>query len=762
MPEGGDVRFTASQTSFKSGRLSPKLFNRVDTKQYRDGASIMQGFRPISEGAAEVIRGRRFINEELYSPVIGFRDSNVISTAFNGNQVAVVLFTNTFNRLAAYIYRYPYTFGTGVEIELVAANSGPTINANKIDYALVDNSIILTDFNGKVAPIVLSFNSDGTFKEQFFLPQRLNNLTVPYGKFRDEPVQIGNMNTGNRTVDLTSTDPDVVDILQGKRYYYAEALGYRKNEGDNRTYNFIASNFYTYQEEIPNGVRVKYSAAYVVEEQNFGDPVEKVEEESLIFANVSEFTVWATDIWGPDNWFKTVTTHEGRLVFGGLPEEPLTLVGSEAGEQFNLNRLSIADTGSDIYRATDASDIKPTDPYLFTISADEDSEITSLQTTSELFIGTDRREYIATGGDTILSALSVQIKPYTSQGVFPLSTELMGNVVCYIDQPRKKLFQFKFNEANGSFLSDELSIIFNDLLEDDRIRQIRWAPHIKTMFVLTDKEILYGIVYDPSTETQAFYETLQTGVTSICYIAAREEIAGETHHRGDHLLMFVREKGLMSYEQLFFEKGVNESAVKEDRLDANRYFYLEDVYDIKRVGANDYTINGEQLVPNDDKFPIDLLLKPVQVPFVAVNLDTGKNVAIDSLEPDGVSGFFLIDHPDINGASRILVGNYPATKTLATMPVEDGQQFGTAQMGIKRVEELGIRFYKSYSYEISSNGQSWQNVRVADSEGNARTGRKESKFSGNPDYDFRVYIRQTKPEPLTVLGINMRGVSNDG
>jgi hypothetical protein len=712
----------------------------------------MQGFRVIPEGGASVITGKRWINEGAYNPAVGFDETKMISFTVNGIQKTAVIVSNTFNQVDMYLYTYPYTHGTEVIVPLIAA--GPTeFRPELFDYVVEDNYLVLTHFNGKYLPRYLKFNADTGAYEASFQQDPIEPEIQAYGKFREEEVTIGNFTPIQNTVDLTSTNPDVVALLQESRFIYAEALGSRVNPGDNRTYNFVASNYYAVTGNIANGVQAVAKQAYNENGTYF---------ETLTFAGVTTFKTWARNLWGPGNYPKTVTSHEGRVVFGGCPENPLSLSGSSVNNLFNYNHIGYAPSGSDVYLSS-AKDPLPTDPYLFTISADDDSEITALRTANDLFVGTDRREYIATGGDTILSALSVQIKPYTSQGVYPISAVTMGNLVAYIDQTRKKLFQFKFNDKNGTYLSDELSLLFSDLMEGDRIKQLCWAPHVKVLYILTEKEILYGITYDPSSETTAFFETLQTGVTSISYVAARESVSTVSHHRGDHLLMFVRGKGLMAYEQVFYEKGETNSYVKEERTDENEYMFLEDVYEISRTAANTYSSKGQSFTTGSDLFPFSTVAPVFTVPFRALNLDTGEMTTITSLTPDGVNPWFLADDPVINGASKILVGNIPDyEKVLATMPIEAGQQYGPAQLGIKNIDELGIRFYKSYSYKISGNGVDWQEVRAADKSGNAQTGREETKFQASPKYDFRVWIKSDKPEPLTITGINMRGVSNDG
>lgn len=750
------MRFIRSQSSFKSGRLSPKLFGRIDTQQYKDAVSELKGFRVIPEGGAEAIKGSRFVNNAIYNSFIGFDDTKQISFAINGIALTAIIRKNNFNQIYLDILRYPYTYGSETSILIYSAG---VINyePNLFDFAIVDNYLVLVHFNGRFRPLFVEFNKFTAAYVRTLNISSTKTTIQAFGEYRSDTVSIGSMNTVNKTVELTSSDSDVVSILQNRDHFYAEALGSRKNTGDNRTYNFIASNFYRRVSNIANGIVATYLSEFTED---------TVTEESLVFAGVTEFDVWATNLFYEDNYPKTVTTHEGRLIFGGCPDKPLSLAGSSTTEIFDFNRLDYAPSGSDVYGSAGADPV-PTDPFLFTISSDEDSEITGLRSSGDFFIGTDRREYLASGGDGILSRTNIQIKPYTSQGVYPVSVKTMDNLIVYIDSSRKKLFQFKYNRNNGSFLSEELSTLFNDLLENDRIEDLEWAPHVKVLYILMESGKLYGITYDPGTETSAFFDTLETGITSMSYVTAREYDAGLglSYDRGSHLLLTKENTGILAYEQLYYEKGISNSYIKEERIDANQYLFWENTFDIKRTAAFQYSVNGFGSVLPEDKY-LDYSTQvgfPLTKPYRAMNLDTGEVVDITAENVVLLSGNFYIDDPAINGASQIVVGNIPnKEKIIATMPIEAGQQFGPAQLGIKNVDELGIRFYKSYSYSISSDGDEWQEVRVADSEGNAKTGRKETKFRGNPSKDFVVWIKTDKPEPLTITGINLRGVTNDG
>ena len=715
--------------------------------------SDCQGFRVLPEGGAEKIKGNRWVNVEIFNSNVNFDTSNSIGFQVNGKQKVLSITINSFNEVRGYLYDYPYVFGTEQELALVAAGAD-RIEPSGFTSANIDNRLTLCHSSGLVPPLFLFFNEDGSYKELrvFSTNSAISPFSLPQEELREETITLSNHSIATRSVDITATDAQAIADLQASRFVYAEGLGEASRAGED--YLFIAANYYRVESTITNGVRCTYYYAY-----GASDP--------MSVGGVSSSVTWSVNSWGDRDYPKHVTSHEGRIVYGGTRNRPVTIFGSKVGDKDFLNQRRVVDTGSTVWVNSNGytGEVIATDPYVFTVSVDEDSEITNLATTSDLFIGTDRKEYIATGGDTLLSALSVQVKPYTTMGSYPARTTTMNGSVVFTDNSRKKVFAFKYNEANGSFVSQELSLLFSDLMEDDFVKEVEWVPHIKSLYIVTDNGHLYAITNDSQSETMAFYDTLERGVKSLVYVAAREDVAtASSIHRGDHVFMY-KSSGVFIGEQVFFERGVPDSYVKIAQAKENEYLYLENVYDIVRVGFREYEINGQAITSPLDLFPI-LTASPVfGGEFRALNLDTGETVTITGLEPDLTSGgaWWLINDEAINGASRIVVGRVSdVPKILATMPVEAGQQWGSAQMGIKNIDELGIRHYKSYSYDISSDAENWQEVRVADKLGNCTNGRENTKFSSNHKYDQIVYIRSTKPEPLTIIGINMRGVSNDG
>ena len=95
---------------------------------------------------------------------------------------------------------------------------------------------------------------------------------------------------------------------------------------------------------------------------------------------------------------------------------------------------------------------------------------------------------------------------------------------------------------------------------------------------------------------------------------------------------------------------------------------------------------------------------------------------------------------------------------IATTPVEAGQQWGSAQLGIKRIDRAGVRVVNTRSYKISTDGynseeRSWDDP---------YTGQDIVEVTGNTEFEHIVHIQNDKAEGCFIASLALRGLSNDG
>jgi hypothetical protein len=793
-----DVRFTTSQTNFKAGRLSPKLDNRIDTEQYRAGASILEAARIIAEGGIARSKGYRLLphtaieaNDDGTDPT----SRKFISITIQGVPVLVLLYRDNTNKVTLFTHAYPYSYATSNSNlwEIVPAGSH-VYDCRKFDYTVSGNALILVHADGTFAPLYVYFASTGEVALRSGVVPRIEALysqvanSTPNGNganvsgplsatlhgispmtdvgFNSNPLTIGTWDNVNGQFAVTCpTSTDTVALLQGSRVIYLEGLGNR-DFGSGTAQTAVGSCFCTVLSNTTNGVFVR--PTFMVTPTNV--PI-------LQFLSITTVDQWAVNMFKPNNFPRSVTSHESRVVFGGTPEQPLSFFGSRTSNDTWFNQLRLQQSGTPYLPVPSPNGATiATDPYLFKIATKDDSRIMWIASATNLVIGTDRKEHVVTGGDSIISAFNINTKPYSAKGGDAVSASSIGGAVYYLSGNGKRLYRFKYNDANGSFTSEEVSLLFSDLIEYDKIEEVVWAANLSTLYVRMLSGQLYGI-YDDGMGSPAVIDTLMTNVLELAYVQVSSfNEAAIYPKRGDHLVAILEEGGLALLEQTHSETATDEITqagsgdVEIEITDANAFKYMDHGWQLVPTPSGGNTVwktaNGaaQATYLSSTGAPVPATIFPAGTAIIATNLYTGvtKNFTVGA----PTAGFWQIPDADFYGSAvgtlGVMVGKMPRVFQAATMPLEAGQQWGTAQMGIKNIDTIGIRYYKTYSFEFSSNGTNWQDVNVTVDGGKCATGRVDRKYDTRPGTDQIIYIRNAKCEPCCITGINMRGTSNDG
>lgn len=105
------------------------------------------------------------------------------------------------------------------------------------------------------------------------------------------------------------------------------------------------------------------------------------------------------------------------------------------------------------------------------------------------------------------------------------------------------------------------------------------------------------------------------------------------------------------------------------------------------------------------------------------------------------------------------IGGLEYTGTLKTMPLEAGQQFGASRGNISRIDRANLMFYKTFAAQVGSDENDMYDVEM-DVESNTLD--EVVDFPASPDRSPQVIIKTKNGYPCSVLGMTLRGVSNDG
>lgn len=160
---------------------------------------------------------------------------------------------------------------------------------------------------------------------------------------------------------------------------------------------------------------------------------------------------WANAWSNTKGWPRTATFHEGRLIVGGAKSLPTTVWGSKVGFFFDYDPgQSLDDEGLEA-----------------TIDTDQVNAVTAVMSGRDLQVFTTGTEFTVPQLDgEPLTPTSFLFKPATrrgsASGVRPQMTE--GGTI-YLQRGGKSLRELIFSDVEGSFVSNDISLLSSHLLQ---------------------------------------------------------------------------------------------------------------------------------------------------------------------------------------------------------------------------------------------------------------------------------------------------------
>jgi len=427
--------------------------------------------------------------------------------------------------------------------------------------------------------------------------------------------------------------------------------------------------------------------------------------------------------WGSKNGHpKVLTSDDGRLIAGGSPGKPATIYGSLVNDPRHFN--NVRQPYQNVTALTYFGEIVNTDPYIFTLATQRTAQIKFMDSNISLIIGTDERIYVASGGDGIIGPLNIQIRPFNSKPASHLYTAVDDGVL-YITADNRRAVLFDYNVDNGSFVSREISVLSDDLYSDGLIDKLVYQEENGLVLMKRD-HALAGI----NSSITALSITRETGITAHSVVTVPKPLQGMAYNP-------ISNKLFLTY--------------KYD----NRAVY--GLWDIK-----------ESLIANTSFLKVSQFLSN-GTPLTTWTYDYGQpGDEICSIDAEGIVSFDTLDGSKqfTTAPTMTVTVGFCYSARVCPMPIEAGQQWGAAQMGVKRVDTVSTRFLSAFSYKIRELNSSFieeQTLAQTSVSGvTPFTGTHEVKLSASPNREQVICVENDRPEPFVVLGMSFRGVSNDG
>lgn len=428
-------------------------------------------------------------------------------------------------------------------------------------------------------------------------------------------------------------------------------------------------------------------------------------DDDNIDADLTTTPVEAAGLFSTADDYPSVTTlFQQRLMLGGSTNEPETLFGSRIGDFANFTR-------SRILRAADRIRIDLTGQSLNTIKG--------LIQIRELLLFTASGEFSVTGPDGTLTADNPIQTQYGYSGSTALQPLVVEDTALFVDRTGRNVRDLRYAFEQDGYSGNDLTIFASHFFEGKRFVAWDFAKNpYSIVWAATDDGALYSLTYKREHQVWAWTEhdvggaveslaVVPEGNTDALYLVVNRTINGATKRYVERMA----ERQIATLDDAFFvDSGV-------------RY-----------TGAATTTITG------------------------LAHLEGEAVVAL--ADGDVVQGLTVsggqITLP--KAAANVVVG-LPYTSQIETLPpAVDVRGIGNARGRPHRVSNVRVQLEKTRGIRIGGAGRKTTEIQQTGPD----LAEAISTFTGMvtlnipPDWntDGTVYIEQTYPLPMTILGIS--------
>ena len=422
----------------------------------------------------------------------------------------------------------------------------------------------------------------------------------------------------------------------------------------------------------------------------------------------------------------SVTFFEQRLVFAGTNEEPQTLFFSKVNEYENFDdgyHTSVTDTSAMIY----------------TIASNKVNSIRFLSAQRSLIAGTVGGEFVVSASGTTqpITPTNIQIQRQTSYGSANVDAIQVANVTMFLQRAKRKIRELTYSFDFDSYVAPDMTILAENVTESG-IKELSYQQE--------PESILWGVREDGK-------------LVGLTYQRAEDVVGWHLHELGG------------SFGSDSFGHVENLATIPGDADEDDLYMVVKRNVNGSTRRYVEYLENYDYGTNIADAFFVDSGL--------SYNGSATTSISgLDHLEGETVA--ILADgatHPDKTVSNGTVSLDRSVTKAsiglgytslLQTMRIEAGAAEGVAQGQTKRIHDVTIRLLASVGVEIGSDLTNMERIPFRSSANPMDvaippfSGDKQVEFRGDFETDGYIYVRQTQPLPINIIGIYPRVTTNEG
>ena len=707
-------KFLTSQTDYSSGRLGKTYKGKWNFKQYGQGVEELNNMIVNKNGGVRKLQGETIVDDLSFrlGAVTFVFDIKSYSTIINNKQVIVFA---VFNNIGASVNLglYHYTNETFVGFTPIGTISTNNDDSN-CQFATAGSSYYVTFGSGGTAPLkILIDTSVATYTatNTTFIAAS-NMLSSAFGSpnlDQNKSVTIAGSQSGVSGVTVTFNG--AVDIPPSLPFMMA--IG---GTWDNAGNLDAGLNIYRVT-SLSAGTT--YNATPLYEDAaNNSFPRD---------GQYSEFYIESFGF-GIGEWPKVCSASDGRIILANTPSKPASFWGSAVDNTdifATVKPFIISDT--DFIESGFSGDLVDTDPYGFTIATKDGADIEWIRANKELAIGASSNMFLARTFEGIISPLNIDIKPFSAYGTSGESAAISDGIY-FTSNKDTSLVRFSYNAQNQSYNSQDVSVLSPDWFGYSPFKKLISDKINKCVIALNEDNDMYIMVDEPSSGLLAFSKRTNisgVNINTITYAENEGKIYGVVEIDGNFsvftfdlspsttLLNYLRYRGSLA---VIGGTTTIQTEFIGAEFDGETIYYVESTSDLTDTASYlTSTLNA---------------LGEFTIPATAVALT--------------------------------VIYGLPNECLVRSLPIQGGNQWGSTDMSIKRIDAVQPRVIDSYSLKVQvTNSSTEEEVVVTDTYA-IGDGRFRVTVDGSSEEDIIIDISNDKIEPLTITSTTYRGASNDG
>jgi hypothetical protein len=726
------MKFNNLTNTFTSGEWSPKMRARTDAAEYLKACEKLINFLPKIQGGAFRRPGtvRVILDSDgetdlqgAYNPVF-IKSKMIPKTLSNGTKQVLVAF-DTQPSTTWFAIDAVDPQGSNVVLGTVSAGADFSSDAANIKYVQIGDIVIICEQNfGPGKPVRVWDSNTYTagnlrlFSEQ--VPASFAYKTVPYRDIQalGSSVTITTSGTtGNITLTASAAFFDPGHVGSFFKFSSAGTTGVVKVTG--------------------------YTSSTVVS-------ATVISAVAATAHGASATTSWEESAWSDyRGWPRTVTTYQGRLIFGGNSSQPESIWGTRIGNVFDLmERPFEQDPDFTGYRNDNSR------PFTLTPNTGASGNIRALSAAKSLTILTDRAEIVGFGVQGALGPNDVSFESSTSFGANSPMVARTNNYMVFVQRGGKKLRDVIFNFNEDQYKSNDLGFVADHLLFDDESNQ----PD--SIIEIIGSEIDSSYLWAKTATGRLLCLTLDRDyqVTAWSQVVIGGKSESKTYPLVKSVTAIPMEEGSGDRVFVIVARNINGS---------NKIFleYFDTPYESKYI--KDIAFNEPNFVYVDCK---QTYFNNTE--YTTVNTGTALIGETVQVVADGqYIGEKVIDGSgviDLGVSAKHTVWGYKFPSEIRTLPIEIGAQIpGTPQGLVKRIDEISLKFFATRGCKYGTRDAElldidFKNTNLAmDQYPEFFTGIKTLKVASNYERESQVILKTETPWPCNVLCIISKGVLYD-